>query len=79
MCLAKAAVIDSTSLCAVPVVEFVQREYTVSEGDGEAVVCLIIDRPATFPIVAKLFDTPGTAKGMYNYIFLAHDYVRRNM
>lgn len=52
-------------LCAVPVVRFVETEYTVSEGDGEVEVCLMIDGEISFSIVVRLFATPGTAEGKH--------------
>lgn len=54
----------SCSMCAVPLVEFVQTDYAVSEGDGEVEVCLMIDKQATYSIVARLFVASGTAKGL---------------
>ena len=46
-------------------VEFVEKVYTVSEGDGEAEVCLRVDRQITFPLVVRLLASPDTAEGTY--------------
>ena len=46
-----------------PVVQFVETEYRVTEGVGDVDVCLRIDGRISNPVVVRLFPSPDTAEG----------------
>ena len=48
---------------AVPVVEFVDAEYTVSESDKKVDVCVTADIATEVPITIGISTTDGTAEG----------------
>ena len=55
--------ISCNKIFAVPVVEFVDTEYTVSESDKIVDVCVTTDIATEVPFTIGISTTDGTAEG----------------